>query len=418
MSNPTGPQPAQRERAPMVQKAKVASEARALTQREEPLLSTVAARLTERSLQIAAVDGSRDLLEVSSGDPGPTLQAPDSAARLFGDNVVGIDQGPEAAAWLSDVLGRRCRLLRRFAGCKRTAAGSHWADIAPLLVVSKASLQALAEATGKEIPADRFRPNVILEGPMEPHAEDTWDEMCIGPLRLQRLGPCARCAIIDVAQGQGKRDNAVYGPLVQHRGQAVFGQYYRPILAAGAPPSDRTLEVGTEENMVEVLQLDDFIPRPGTPLWRLGSATNAALHVPRAVGGSVADPGGEDADAGDEMMCGRMLTFTRFGRLTAWGARLSMLAPHPETEGCSAEAYLRLAREAAYHHLTKLGGRGGQTNPRHQERLMLTWDGAVSHGMEGERERFGDKGFPVSSLKKKYAQAAEACVCPGTVAGT
>eukprot|EP00439_Symbiodinium_sp_Y106_P072701 s520_g13.t1 len=224
----------------------VASKARALTQREEPLLSSVAARLTEGSLQMAAVDGSHDLLEVSSGDPGPTLQAPDSSARLFGDTVVGIDQGQEAAAWLSEVLGRRCRLLRRFAGCKRTAAGSHWADIAPLLVVSKASLQALAEATGKEIPADRFRPNVILDGPMEPHAEDTWDEMRIGPLRLQRLGPCARCAIVDVAQGQGKRDNAVYGPLVQHRGQAVFGQYYRPILAEGAPPSDRTLEVGTE----------------------------------------------------------------------------------------------------------------------------------------------------------------------------
>ena len=128
------------------------------------------------------------------GDPGPTLQAPDSSARLFGDTVVGIDQGKlflgrwkhrisvghgsqigfssfgreqarqtlsdeagtkkgarqrcripnrrpqsyrnfiqdvhmlgcrsflrgqEAAAWLSEVLGRRCRLLRRFAGCCR-----------------------------------------------------------------------------------------------------------------------------------------------------------------------------------------------------------------------------------------------------------------------------------------------------------
>ena len=29
-----------------------------------------------------------------------------------------------------------------------------------------------------------------------------------GPLRLQRLGPCARCAIVDVAQGQGKRPEA------------------------------------------------------------------------------------------------------------------------------------------------------------------------------------------------------------------
>ena len=28
-------------------------------------------------------------------------------------------RGQEAAAWLSEVLGRRCRLLRRFAGCRR-----------------------------------------------------------------------------------------------------------------------------------------------------------------------------------------------------------------------------------------------------------------------------------------------------------
>ncbi|CAE7238812.1 ESPN [Symbiodinium sp. CCMP2592] len=107
------------------------------------------------------------------------------------------------------------------------------------------------------------------------------------------------------------------------------------------------------------------------------------------------------------------------------------------------QAYLRLAREvhpdgrpgccqsieefaalhAAYHHLTKLGGRGVQTNPRHQERLMLTWDGAVNHRMESERERFkarlltvvgefGDKGFPASSLKKKYAQVFAGAALP------
>ena len=53
------------------------------------------------------------------GDPGPTLQAPDSAARLFGDNVVGIDQGNccwgvTRVGFLSDAGCRRLASLDRY----------------------------------------------------------------------------------------------------------------------------------------------------------------------------------------------------------------------------------------------------------------------------------------------------------------
>ena len=135
---------------------------------------------------------------------GATPEAPDASAGLFGAAVEGKDQGDAAAAWLSRVLGGQPRLLRRVQSCRRTAAGRHWADIAPLLVISTASLAALCEAAQRAISMDRFRPNIVLES-SEPHAEDQWPEMRIGDLRLQRLGPCGRCSIVEVAQGLGQR---------------------------------------------------------------------------------------------------------------------------------------------------------------------------------------------------------------------
>ncbi|CAE8710947.1 unnamed protein product [Polarella glacialis] len=98
------------------------------------------------------------------------------------------------------------------------------------------------------------------------------------------------------------------------------------------------------------------------------------------------------------------------------------------------------ALHGAYRHLVREGGRGSQRNPRHEERLMLCDVGGDSSapllpqptsGMAQSEQReeqapgggpgladiqlfkarlltviceFGSKGFPVSSLRKKYAQ--------------
>ncbi|CAJ1388903.1 unnamed protein product [Effrenium voratum] len=92
---------------------------------------------------------------------------------------------------------------------------------------------------------------------------------------------------------------------------------------------------------------------------------------------------------------------------------------HPDSPLRLSEGYDEFsALHEAYRHLTKDQGQGNQSNPRHQERLMLQWD-SQEPGFESEAQmfksrlltvvgEFGDKGLPLSSLRKKYAQALPA----------
>merc|ERR1712224_22635 len=84
------------------------------------------------------------------------------------------------------------------------------------------------------------------------------------------------------------------------------------------------------------------------------------------------------------------------------------------------------ALHEAYRHLALNGGRGSQRNPRHEERLMLmppdsqgNCKGEQAEDLQLFKARlltvireFGVKGFPVSSLRKKYAQVWSGAALP------
>lgn len=88
---------------------------------------------------------------------------------------------------------------------------------------------------------------------------------------------------------------------------------------------------------------------------------------------------------------------------------------HPDSRQRCSEGYEEFSKlSEAYHHLTRQQGQGAQSNPRHQERLMLQWIGHEEQPiseMQMFKSRlltvigeFGEKGLPLSSLRKKYAQ--------------
>jgi uncharacterized protein YcbX len=159
--------------------------------------------------------------------PVPVRTEPDAAARgmlggpiavaVWGDVVSGVDQGEEAARWLtafieqqaSDGGGGGCggcgggaapappcryRLVRMAPGALRPTSASwapghtvSWADGFPVLVASAASLaeinRRLVLAGAGAVPMDRFRPNLVLGGDaaaaagggaLAPFAEDRW----------------------------------------------------------------------------------------------------------------------------------------------------------------------------------------------------------------------------------------------------
>ncbi|MFD5266601.1 MOSC domain-containing protein [Streptomyces sp. NPDC058335] len=171
-----------------------------------------------------------------------TLRAPDrgdlmvdgrgeaeEVTDLPGQPYGAVDQGEEAAAWVTGVLGRPSRLLR-----VRKAPGGTAANHSRLHVVSRASLDRLnghlTERGAAPLPMNRFRPNLVVDGWGTPHTEDTAARLSIGETELAFTELTVRCAITMVDQETGRRA----GPeplrtLVDYRkGEdgIVFGAYF------------------------------------------------------------------------------------------------------------------------------------------------------------------------------------------------
>jgi len=143
------------------------------------------------------------------------------------------DLGNSAAGLLSKFLGRPVRLVGLAPGHRRRSSSGAkiaFVDSAPLLIVSRASLDLLNEKLASGLPMDRFRPNIVIDGGVA-HQEDLWTRIAIGGSELQRVKPCSRCSITTVDQRSGIR----VGPeplktLATYRRrerEVWFGSYYQ-----------------------------------------------------------------------------------------------------------------------------------------------------------------------------------------------
>ncbi|KAJ3613141.1 hypothetical protein NHX12_019393 [Muraenolepis orangiensis] len=125
--------------------------------------------------------------------------------RLFGDDIQGRDCGAEAAHWLTTFLGgRKTYRLVHFEPHMKTRKSwvqeklfprreeVAYAYAGPLLLLSQASVEDLSKRTEKDLTAQRFRPNIVIEG-CSAFDEDSWDELQVGEVRLQRVMSCPRC---------------------------------------------------------------------------------------------------------------------------------------------------------------------------------------------------------------------------------
>ena len=133
--------------------------------------------------------------------------------RIFKDSCEGLDQGDEAAAWVSTVLGEPVRIVRSPAVPGRRAnpeyAGPDPAPLAfpdgyPILVCNRSSLDDLNSRLPEALPMERFRPSLVLDG-LPPFAEDRIASVEIGPVVLTLVKPCTRCVIPSTDQRTGIR---------------------------------------------------------------------------------------------------------------------------------------------------------------------------------------------------------------------
>lgn len=196
------------------------------TQRRDPRLALVRPTVS--------ADGSRLTLASVEPDSGHgalhldvTTSAPRRDVDLFGATYQGIDQGDDAAAWLTDLLGTPSRLVRVPPEHDRKTDGltpgtSGYADSSAVHLLSRSSLALLntrmAERDAPPLFMDRFRPNIVVDShpegasgehgedwATEPHAEDRIRRMTIGAAELGYTKLAVRCAVTLVDQEAGAR---------------------------------------------------------------------------------------------------------------------------------------------------------------------------------------------------------------------
>ncbi|WP_163577020.1 MOSC domain-containing protein [Halomonas faecis] len=189
---------------------------RFVTQRQLPAMAQVSVHLTAERLELHHTDAATLRIELARDDQ------PSLTAYVWEDRCRALDEGAEAARWLTDVLGdvkgSGLRLVRfpleeqRAVDARyQRGEGAHtaFADGFPFLITNDASLAAvnatLAQKGLDPVPMSRFRPNVVV-AEAEAFAENGWDALHGAGERF-RLGlrkACQRCKITTVDQLSGE----------------------------------------------------------------------------------------------------------------------------------------------------------------------------------------------------------------------
>ncbi|MDZ3990718.1 MOSC domain-containing protein [Pseudomonas sp. Teo4] len=223
---------------------------RFLTQRAWPQLS-----------QLTAIHGDAGLLLEAPGQAPLQVLVPEADDDLRGvtiwrDTLRVPDAGDEAAAWLSQMLGKPVRLVycppqrARYlpSGYGLNSDRAAFPDGFPFLLIGQGSLDELNRRIGRPMEMLRFRPNLVVQG-SEPFAEDGWKRIRIGELEFRLLKPSVRCIFttLDPVTGERSADREPLTTLKTFRekeGDVLFGQNL-------AVDGQGVLEVGMS---VEVLE--------------------------------------------------------------------------------------------------------------------------------------------------------------------
>ncbi len=208
-----------------------ASSGRFLTQRLLPQLTQLKAQWLDAEHLCLSTAGRTDLLVAL-----PTAEAELRAVTVWSDSLQVPDAGDAAAHWLSEWLGRPCRLVQVPAERARQVDQTYaqvndrvaFADGFPLLLIGQASLDDLSRRVGRPLEMLRFRPNLVVAGSAA-YAEDSWKRIRIGALEFRLAKGCSRCIMttLDPVSGERSVDREPLTTLKTYRerdSEVYFGQ--------------------------------------------------------------------------------------------------------------------------------------------------------------------------------------------------
>jgi uncharacterized protein YcbX len=204
---------------------------RFLTQRLLPQLTQLRAQWLDGEHLLLSLAGRKDLLVAL-----PTIDAELRTVTVWSDSLQVPDAGDAAALWLSEWLGRACRLVQVPAERARQVDQRYarvddrvgFADGFPLLLIGQASLDDLSARVGRRLEMLRFRPNLVVSGSAA-YSEDNWKRIRIGALEFRLVKACSRCIMttLDPQTGERSVDREPLATLKTYRerdGELYFGQ--------------------------------------------------------------------------------------------------------------------------------------------------------------------------------------------------
>lgn len=181
-----------------------------LTQRRYPRLALVhVAERADGGYRVEA-PGLTPLDLPRAWPDGPTV-----SVRVWRDDVEATELPREIGGWFGAVLGFPCRVAyladHQHRAVPNEAAAFDdevgFADAAPLLLTSEASLAELNGRLPTAVTMRRFRPNLVVDGD-RPFVEDEWRRVRIGEVELEVAWPSARCVLTTVDPETGVMDAA------------------------------------------------------------------------------------------------------------------------------------------------------------------------------------------------------------------
>jgi uncharacterized protein len=216
-------------------------------ERHDRLLSVTATPAADGSLSLAAP--GRPTQPVAVPVAGPRTAVDVSRAPSL------VDAGDDAAAWFTALLDRPVRLVWQDDPASRPISETHGglgaeplslADTGPLLLTTISSLARLdawiAEDHGEQPMAmGRFRPNVVVDGPDEPFAEDAWRRLRIGDVDYRFAEHCDRCVVTTIDPVTLVHGKEPIRTLARHRrwdGKTWFGIRIVPLSTGSVSVGD------------------------------------------------------------------------------------------------------------------------------------------------------------------------------------
>lgn len=141
---------------------------------------------------------------------------------------------PTVDDWFSRQLNMDVRLVfmpddtLRFTDPEYTPAGqiASFADAYPFMMIGQASLHDLNKKLDRQLPINRFRPNIVFTGG-QPYQEDIMDNFTINNISFNGVKLCARCNIITIDQQTALSAKEPTKTLASYRrknNQIYFGQ--------------------------------------------------------------------------------------------------------------------------------------------------------------------------------------------------